>query len=556
MNFDILVPVWGERYVAQFAEYGLRSLLSRGNVPWLSQNHRVQATILTRADSRQYVEAQPAFRRLAELVPLTFVEIDDLLATYGGNYSVILTRAYNRAMALNRDMLNTAFIYLVGDLVFADGALREIARQMALGNKACIMCSPRVSAQALAGIFAKTGSAWELCVSNRQMTDYLLEYPHPTLVAKTVRDDKINLSIVHQFFWRPEPDVMVARCFLAHMLCIQPTRRPRDIAAPCDFSYLEELAPGAPYHFLTDSDAFVALEMQDVAHETRYITSFAQDKGDVAESIGAWTTYQHHTYIAATFLFKGGSGTYSHEAGVALTQPYVDDLTAALPPAMNHRHHFFWLGAAGAPVVSRYWDEVERQRDLCRIPLVLRRLIEAHIARLGGRQLDLALCVSNAPMPVEALLTEQARVTARIAPRRLHEVIEDVFGPGEPLLLVLSGQMEDFIDLFQAPDKVYRLLRTAGVDRTMLLSFEIAPDSLRAGTPSRVHLNELFTSSLASFARFGVLARLHDLASSVFDPSHGVIVEILPNEGEPALAGRSYVEYDDLLLGRRGAAPS
>jgi hypothetical protein len=552
MNFEILIPVWGERYVTQFAEFGLRSLLSPGNVPWLSQNHRVQATILTRADSRGFVEAQPAFRRLADLALTSFVEIDDLLGAYGGNYSVILTRAYNRAMALNRDMLGTAFIYLVGDLVFADGALRAVANAMESGSHACVMCSPRVSAQALAPIFTRTGSTVELTVTNRQMADLLMRHPHPTLIAKVVRDDRIHLSIVHQFFWRPDPDAMVARCFLAHMLCIKPTRRPRDIAAPCDFSYLEELAPNASYHFLTDSDAFLALEMQDAVHEAKYITTFPLEPPEVAESLSAWTTAQHHKYIEATFVFRRGGSAYSQDAGRALTQPYVDSLLAAMPPPMDHRRHFFWLGGVGAPVVTRPWDETARERDLDRIPKVLRRLIEAHLNRQRDRRVDLAICATDGPTPIEALLTVSARVACRVAPRRLHDVLEDIADPGEPFLLVLWGQLDQFLELFGHPSRVYHLLRVAGENRTMLLCFEISPELVRGDKPNRGHLNELFTSSFETFARFGLLARVHDLAHSVFDDVNGFVIEILPDETFAASATPSYSAQDDLLSGRRG----
>ena len=552
MNFEILIPVWGERYVAQFAEFGLRSLLSAGNIPWLSQYHRVQATILTRSDSKRYIDAQPAFRRLAELAEISIVEIDDLLLTYGGNYSVILTRAYNRAMALNRGMLETAFIYLVGDLVFADGALRTIAEAIANGSRACIMCSPRVSAQALAPILNGMGNEVELQVSNRQMADFLIEYPHPTLVAKTVRDDKIHLSIVHQLFWRPDPDVMVARCFLSHMLCIAPTRRPRDIAGPCDFGFLEELVPGSPYHFLDDSDSFIALEMQDAMHESKYITTFPLTPLDVAEGISAWATVQHHKFVEATYVFRGGASGFAKEAASALTQPYVDKVTSALTPPMDHRHHFFWMGAVGAPVVTRPWDEAARKRDVDRIPSVLRRLIDDHLERLDGQQLDLAICATSMPTPVEAFLTVTARVTARIAPGRLYEVVEDVAGPGESVLLVLWGQMNDFLDLFGQTSRIYRLLRVAGPARTMLLCFEISPELIRGGAPSRMHLNELFAASFAALARFGLVARVHDLAATVFAEIHGFVIEILPDDEVAALAGRSNVFKDDLLYGQRG----
>src|SRR6266516_2456890 len=131
LEFEILIPIWGERYIRRFADLGLRTLLAPGNIPWLARHHRVHFTILTAAASMPYFDTHAAFRPLAGLVEIRFVQIDDLIATDTPNYSAILTRAFNRAMAISPNMLGRNFIYLVGDLIFADGALEAVARAMA-----------------------------------------------------------------------------------------------------------------------------------------------------------------------------------------------------------------------------------------------------------------------------------------------------------------------------------------------------------------------------------------------------------------------------------------
>src|SRR5260221_11280258 len=103
-------------------------------------------------------------------------------------------------------------------------------------------------------MLADIGTPGKLALSNRDLVALLLNFPHPTLIAKTVQDEAIRLSAAHQFFWRPDADTFVARCFLLHMVCIRPTQRPKAIAGPCDFSFVRELAPGGNYHYLADSD--------------------------------------------------------------------------------------------------------------------------------------------------------------------------------------------------------------------------------------------------------------------------------------------------------------
>src|SRR5439155_18171845 len=142
MTFEVLVPIWGERYIRRFAELGLRTLMAPGNLPWLCRHHRVNATILTTREGIRECKRRPSFQALGKIAAVSYVPIDDLVDAYKPNYSVVLTRAYNRAMALCGDLLGTNFLYLVGDQIFADGALKAIAEAMAAGNDACIVCTP------------------------------------------------------------------------------------------------------------------------------------------------------------------------------------------------------------------------------------------------------------------------------------------------------------------------------------------------------------------------------------------------------------------------------
>src|SRR5579864_3267002 len=209
MDFEILIPIWGERYIRRFAELGLRSLLAPRNLPWLCQHHRVKVSVMTTQDGISQCRLWPAFLELAQIAEISYVVIDDLVAIYGPNYSVILTRAFNRAMALSASLVGRNFIYLVGDQIFANGALHTIAKAMEAGHDACMACTPRVEIEIVEGMLADIGTPVELALSNRDLADLLLNFPHPTLIAKTVEDGAIHLSAAHQFFWRPEADTFV-----------------------------------------------------------------------------------------------------------------------------------------------------------------------------------------------------------------------------------------------------------------------------------------------------------------------------------------------------------
>jgi hypothetical protein len=549
--FEILVPIWGERYIRRFTELGLRTLLAPGNLPWLAVHHRVDVTILTTAESLPYFETQPAFRRLVALVDVAYLQIDDLITTYGPNYSAILTRAYNRAMAVSPDMLGRSFIYLVGDLIFSDGALQAVAQAMKEGNDACIMCSPRADAETLEPVLVRRGDAEQLALTGREMVGLLLDHLHPTTVAKTVRDDGVHLSIAHQFFWRPAADVVVSRCFLLHMLCIRPQRRPVDIAAPCDFSYITELAPGGRYHYLTASEPFVSLEVQDPGHEAQFITTYPLPPSEIAERLSYWSTAQHRSFVAATFVFCASDRVYPATDAAELTQPYIDKLSTLLPPPRDHHHHPFWLGSVGAEVLAVGEANLDRSDKL---PPMLHRLILEHLAALPRVHSALGILVTDQPGPVDVLLARHAAIAVRISAQRFHDILEDVTGPEGPFLLVAVGDLQDFLRLFRDRSYLQRLLRTIVPGRRVLLSYSIHPDAVREGQPSRGHLRDLIVLRLPVFARFGVAIRIYDLSESPLDGRHGCIIEITAESSAAFASVRSMTpgSAEDAFAGHRG----
>jgi hypothetical protein len=548
MDFEILIPIWGDRYIRRFAELGLRSLLAPQNLPWLCRHHRVAVRVMTTQDGASQCRRWPTFVELTQIVEVSYIAIDDLVAIYGPNYSVILTRAFNRAMAFSPELVGRNFIYLVGDQIFANGALQTIAQAMEAGHDACLACTPRVEIDIVEGILADIGTPVELALSNRDMVDLLLNYPHPTLVAKFVQGDAIHLSAAHQFFWRPETSTFVARCFLLHMLCIRPTQRPKDIAGPCDFSFVSELTPGGNYHYLVDSDTFLALELQEAAHEAQFITPFDIAPAEVAESVSAWATAIHHENVKATFVFRGGNSRYLAGSAANLTQGYVDTLLEHLLPPRDHRHHPFWVGAVGATVLT---TTAHANSNGANIPRVLRRLIAGHMSALGP--LDVAIAVTNGPSALDAILASGARAAARVSAEFLYAQIEDVAGPGGRMVLVQLGDLWDFGELFSHRGRVSRLLRVAGEGRVLLLCYQ-AGDELRNPGTTRLDLYQTFAARLPIFARFGLAARVHDLAHVPLDGTLGFVVEVVADDkGGRALppSGRLHNREDDLLYGLR-----
>src|SRR4051812_6734173 len=115
-----LLPICGLPYVRRFLTVALPTWLAPGNLPALAAELPAELVILTAREDEAYLRAHPAFRRLAEVLPVRLHFIDHLVT--GNNYSVTITLAYAEAVRADEAMLDTCFVFLVADYIVADGS--------------------------------------------------------------------------------------------------------------------------------------------------------------------------------------------------------------------------------------------------------------------------------------------------------------------------------------------------------------------------------------------------------------------------------------------------
>ena len=131
-NISVLLGVWGEKFIKDFLQFSLPSLLAPGNAPALANNYKTRFTFLTRKNDLDVFEQSPAFQKLKSICEIDFISIDDLIVL--GNYSTTLTLAYDRAIKqTGEQMLNTYFIFLTSDYIMADGSLEGLMRYIKKG---------------------------------------------------------------------------------------------------------------------------------------------------------------------------------------------------------------------------------------------------------------------------------------------------------------------------------------------------------------------------------------------------------------------------------------
>src|SRR5580698_8717391 len=117
----VLMPVWGYRFVSQFLEFCLPTLLAPGNLPAVAAMLPTRFVLLTSEADELLIRANPAWRALEQICEAEIRRIDDLITA--GNHTATITLAFARAVRQAGDaILDTAFIFLVSDYLVADGS--------------------------------------------------------------------------------------------------------------------------------------------------------------------------------------------------------------------------------------------------------------------------------------------------------------------------------------------------------------------------------------------------------------------------------------------------
>jgi hypothetical protein len=381
----LLLPVWGHRYVRQFLEVGLPTLLAPGNVPALAKSLPCEFEILTGAADEGYIRQHPAFRRLGGVCRATTRPIDHLITA--GNNSTTLTLAYVEAIrAAGPGMLDTCFFFLVSDYIVADGSLASVLARVRAGASAVLVGNFQVTAEeAMPWLRERVGREPTGCAAfpARELMHWALDHLHPATVANTLNASLTHNAHTNRLFWRVDDHTLLGRFYLMHMIAIRPEVIDFRVGASCDYSFVPEMCPSGNVSVIADSDEYLVVEMQPRAHEAGFLRQGPLRPEALARSLSEWTTAQHRRNVTHALVYHADELPAAFPATVALSDEYVAQVTKHLRRhPQPHYGHPYWRGAIatvqeaargrlspetlrrllGAPSRRGYW--VERLRAL------------------------------------------------------------------------------------------------------------------------------------------------------------------------------------------------
>ena len=345
-----VLPVWGYRFVRQFLEVGLPTLLAPGNVPALAAALPTRFIILTRLEDEDFIRHHPSFRNLCEVCETEIRLIDHLIT--GSNYSTTITLGYTEAIrAAGHDMVDTCFFFLVSDYIMADGSLASALDRMIDGRSGVLVGNFQVVLEdALPWLQEQLNrSPSVLSLSPRELLHWAFNHLHPATLANTVNVPLSHNTHTNRLFWRVDGNTLLARFYLMHMLCIRPETTEFTIGASCDYSFIPELCPSDNVEVITDSDEYLVIEMQPIQHEARFLQPGPLRPKALARTLSSWTTARHRQNSQYSVIFHANEIPSGCAAVRAEADGFVAQVSALIKRRPKpYRDHPYWRGAIAA----------------------------------------------------------------------------------------------------------------------------------------------------------------------------------------------------------------
>ena len=205
----ILLGIWGGKFIEEFLQLSLPSLLAPGNLPALASNYQTRFVFLTRTSDIPAFEENKAFQQLKAICDVEFVDIQDLIVF--NNYSTTLTMVYDRAIKrTGAQMLNTYFIFLTSDYIMADGSMQGLMRYIKQGYSGICtgnyqVVEEEIKPYLLRQVNADTGV---LQIKPRELIKQSMPYLHPVTIASLYEQRATHNYNANRFFTRLDNHVL------------------------------------------------------------------------------------------------------------------------------------------------------------------------------------------------------------------------------------------------------------------------------------------------------------------------------------------------------------
>jgi hypothetical protein len=254
---QVIVPVWGERFVRDFLDVVLPLHLSPENVPALARRTGSAYVLYTCQGDVPLFERNPFFQRMRLVVDTQIRVIPEPIVVPHETMS----DSYRDALAKTKPG-DVGFIFLAADSIIADGTFGTLGALADSGKRCVFVAGPRVVAESFSAAIHNRRSVINeaMAISPREMSELGLAHLHPISSSHCWDSAFFNTHPSH-LYWKIEDEGLLARCFHLHPILVRPANDV-NFRKTIDDDYIVHACPDPEtIHIVTDSDEICAFSM-------------------------------------------------------------------------------------------------------------------------------------------------------------------------------------------------------------------------------------------------------------------------------------------------------
>jgi hypothetical protein len=320
--YKIIVPVWGDSFVARFLQFGLPTQLAPSNLPALPADRCAYHIFTTSTDAEQ-VRSAAAYRRLCATMP-TFIE--NLDSAYRGHAYAAMTECHNRGLALGRGR-DCIFVFLSPDSLWADGSFLAMHRHIEAGKRAVLMAGPRVVAEDVLPILSALLSPVDSSIrlTGRELAALLVRHMHHSTRAY-LWENGGSRGAGH-YCWTVGTQGLLIRATHLHPVAVRPVNPNMRLTTNLDGDFVGRCCPEMSHiHVVTDSDEMCTLEFSNADYLEGFYPNGPLSRADHLAFLERNTDAHHRDYLRHCIRIHVGQVGPDWSASEAVSESVVAEL--------------------------------------------------------------------------------------------------------------------------------------------------------------------------------------------------------------------------------------
>jgi hypothetical protein len=207
-----------------FLEANLPTMLAPGNVPALAAGVDCEYLIYTTAKDAAELERDPAFQRLATLLPVTVKRFTPSKT----KHPITLHHAIWRQATDHARRRDALILLMPPDVAWADGSFARLRAAIEAGKRAMFMAYPRVVSETIVPTIAKQfprGTDQSVVISARDLMALAITHIHPLMAAYDRFSTQFPMH-PEMILWPVENDGFLLRLLARELFCFEPGHYP------------------------------------------------------------------------------------------------------------------------------------------------------------------------------------------------------------------------------------------------------------------------------------------------------------------------------------------